>query len=121
MNEGKIYSELIYKLFKEGKVNFIDLVIKKIKNEGKSHILRDILSYVLEKYYEEKNLLRGKIKLAFKEDLEEVINLLEKKLKKRVEVEKIEIDKSLILGGVFLSKNLKVDFSLKKILKTFIS
>lgn len=121
MNEEKIYGELIWQLAKERKFNLIDKLIRKLKNAGKGYLLKSIANYLNEKYNEENGIIKGNLKLAFDDDVEKIVSFLSKKLKKRIQLEKIGIDESLILGGAFIGKNVKVDFSFKNLIKQIIT
>lgn len=115
MNETRIYGELIWRLAKAEKFEIIEILIKRLKKEGKFYLLKNILIYLEEKYSQEKNIIKGSLKLAFADEIKPLVEFLEKKLEKKIEVEKVEIDEKLILGGMFLSKNCKIDFSLKNL------
>lgn len=117
MRESKIYAELIWRLFKEKKSKLISAVVIKLKNEGRGYFLKEIVNYLQEKLDKENNIIKGSLKLAFPENnLNIIIKILEKKLNSRVEIEKLETDQNLILGGIFIGKTIKIDFSFKKLI-----
>lgn len=121
MNEGKIYGELIWELVKANRLKLVEALLQKLKKEGKFYLLKNILIYLEEKNNKENNIIKGKLKLAFPVEIERLTYLLNKKLENQIELEGVEIDKNLILGGMFISKNIKIDFSLKSLLKRIIS
>lgn len=121
MSEEKIYGELIEQLAKQKKYKLINFLIEKLKKEGKIYLLKNILNYLEEKYDKEKNIIRGNLKLSFLDEIDQVIKFLERKLEKKIKLDKVEIDENLILGGVFVSKNLKVDFSFKNLINKIFS
>lgn len=116
MSEEKIYGELIWRLVKEGKSELIGEIIKKLKKEGKFYLIKDILNYLDEKCNQEKNIIKGSLKLSFPSEIETIVESLEKELERKIELDKVEIDKKLILGGLFVGKDIKVDFSLKNLI-----
>lgn len=119
MNEVRIYGELIWKLVRERKLELIDVLIERLKKEGKIYLLKYIVAYLKEKYNQEKNILEGNLLLAFADEIEKIKEILEKRLKSKIKINKVEIDENLILGGLFVSKNIRVDFSLKNLIKQF--
>lgn len=120
MNEEKIYGELIWALTKTNRLDLVETLLKKLKREGKFYLSKNILIYLEEKNNEENNIIQGKLKLALPTEVEKVIYLLNKKLKNKIILEKVEIDKNLILGGVFIGKNIQLDFSFKNLLRRII-
>lgn len=121
MSEEKVYGELIWLLAKQKKQSLIDFLIKKLKKEGKIYLFKNIVNYLEEKYEKENNFIKGNLKLAFQHEVDYLINFLEKKLNKRIKLDKVEVDENLILGGVFVSKNIKVDFSFKNLINKILS
>jgi len=121
MSEAKIYSELIWRLIKKERFDLIDKFLINLKNKGKSYLLKDILGFLKDKINEENNIVKGNLKLAFEDDIEFVIQKLTRKLAKKIEIKKIEIDENLILGGIFVSRYFKFDFSLKNLINKVFS
>lgn len=121
MSEEKIYGELIWQLAKEKKYKLIDILIEKLKKEGKSSLLKSVLTYLEEKHDHEEKFIKGVLKLAFPQENDHLINFLEKRVGKKIKIDKITIDENLILGGVFIGKNVKVDFSFKNLISKVFS
>lgn len=114
--EAFVLAETILRLFNENKIKAIENLILKLKREKKQFLFKEIINYLEEK--KDKDFLKGKLILAFEdENLAQIKDLLEKKLKQKLKIEKIKVDKSLILGGVFLTQNIQFDFSFKNLIK----
>ncbi len=112
-----ILGETIINLYKKNKEALVEKLILKLKKNGQTHFLKQVLAYLKEKDLENQGLIKGVLKIAFGEnDIDFIKEKIEKKLNKKIVLEKIKIDENLILGGLFLSKNYKIDFSYKNIL-----
>lgn len=109
-----IIAKLIYKLYQERKEKELNYLITRLKRSGKLNLLKKVLPILQELENEEKNILMGQLETAF--DFRD-INLLEKFLGKQIKIEKKKINDKLILGGIFRTKNLEIDFSLRSLIK----
>lgn len=118
--EVLVYAKLIKKLFINGKKECIERLLRKLKREGRSYLLKKIILNLKKDLQEEKNLESGILYLAFSENVEIIKNYLEKILSKQIFIEKVEDNPSLILGGIFVGRKTIVDFSLKNFFKKIV-
>ncbi len=115
MNE-KIVGEVILKLAIKNKRKLIDKLIENLKNEGKLHILKNIIGYLKLKNIKMKNQEPAKLFLAFDYDKKEIVKLIKEKFGISTQIIEKKIDPSLILGGRMLTLNYIIDFSLKNVI-----
>jgi len=115
MNE-KIVGEVILKLAIKNKRKLIDKLIENLKNEGKLHILKNIIGYLKLKNIKMKNQEPAKLFLAFDYDEKEIVKLIKEKFGISTQIIEKKIDPSLILGGRMLTLNYIIDFSLKNVI-----
>jgi len=115
MNE-KIVGEVILKLAIKNKRKLIDKLIENLKNEGKLHILKNIIGYLKLKNIKMKNQEPAKLFLAFDYDEKEIVKLIKEKFGISTQIIEKKIDPSLILGGRILTLNYIIDFSLKNVI-----
>lgn len=113
-----IIAKLIYKFYQEGKEKELNWLVTRLKRSGKLNLLKKVLPILQELDNEEKNILTGQLESAF--DFHN-IDLLEKLIGKKVKIEKKNINEKLILGGIFRSKNLEVDFSLRGLIQRWMT
>lgn len=118
--EVLVYAKLIKKLFINRKQECIERLLRKLRREGRSYLLKKIILNLKKDLQEEKNLESGILYLAFSENVEVIKNYLEKILSKQIFIEKVEENPSLILGGIFVGRKKIVDFSLKNFFKKIV-
>lgn len=96
------------------KFDILENFLSKIKAEGKFKKVKKNLEFIIDYLYQKKNISRGDLELAFETNE----NFIKEKIKTRgFLVREIKINASLILGGVFRSKQKELNFSLINILK----
>lgn len=113
-----IIANLIYRLYRENKEKELNCLVVRLKRSGRLNLLKKALPILQEFDNEEKDILTGQLESAF--DFQE-INLLEKFLGKKIRLDRKKINNKLILGGVFRSKNLEVDFSLRDLIRRWMT
>jgi F0F1-type ATP synthase delta subunit len=115
--EALVISETILRLLREKKKGLLNLLIQRLVEEKKLNLMKEAVEYLTEKKSDLKGIKSGKIYLALEGDLVKIKKFLEDKFNSKVEIKERKIEKSLILGGLFLTKNFVLDFSLRKVLK----
>jgi F0F1-type ATP synthase delta subunit len=83
-----------------------------MKGEGKFYLLKKILPLLEDLYFQKQGILVGELETAFDFNNNEI---LENFLNSKIKIRKKRINKDLILGGVFRTKDLEVDFSFKNL------
>ena len=113
--QEKILGEILYKLFRNKKENLIEKLIENLQNEGKIHILKNVIEYLKLKNIQIKEKEPGKIFLAFDYDEKEILRLIKEKFNIDIEIIEKHIDPELILGGKLVIPNYVIDFSFKNL------
>jgi len=113
--QEKILGEILYKLFRNKKENLIEKLIENLQNEGKIHILKNVIEYLKLKNIQIKEKEPGKIFLAFDYDEKEILRLIKEKFNIDIEIVEKHIDPELILGGKLIIPNYVIDFSFKNL------
>jgi len=114
--QEKILGEILYKLFRNKKENLIEKLIENLQNEGKIHILKNVIEYLKLKNIQIKEKEPGKIFLAFDYDEKEILRLIKEKFNIDIEIVEKHIDPELILGGKLIIPNYVIDFSFKNLI-----
>ena len=117
--ESFVIGETILRLVKENKLSLIEVLIKRLKEEQEINVLREVIDYLEAKNNQLKGRIVGKLYLAFEEKIEDLKELLERKINSKIEIKDKIRDEKLILGGIFISNNFVLDFSLRGVFKNF--
>jgi F0F1-type ATP synthase delta subunit len=102
--------------WKEKKYNLIEKILEGLKENGKIFLIKEIIDYLKIKKEEMKGFEPAKLFLAFDYDENKIERYLEDNFNLKTKVIKKSLDPELILGGRLLTKDLLVDFSLKRLL-----
>lgn len=116
--ESYILGEVFYQLFRENKLEAIDALINKIKEQGKYYLFPEIINYLEDK--KDSDVIKGQLISAFPQndiDVSEIQNFIENKLNKKIKIGSFKHNPAFILGGFFLGQGVMVDFSFKSIIK----
>lgn len=95
--------------------NLLRKLLIKLKSQGKLGKVKKNFNSIIEELYEKNNILIGELELVFKENE----NFIKERILKNSNffIRKIKINKDLILGGVFKTKRLELNFSLLNIIR----
>jgi len=116
MKEAKVIAETMINFWKEKKYNLIEKILEGLKENGKIFLIKEIIDYLKIKKEEMKGFEPAKLFLAFDYDENKIERYLEDNFNLKTKVVKKSLDPELILGGRLLTKDLLVDFSLKRLL-----
>jgi F0F1-type ATP synthase delta subunit len=116
MKEAKVIAETMINFWKEKKYNLIEKILEGLKENGKIFLIKEIIDYLKIKKEEMKGFEPAKLFLAFDYDENKIERYLEDNFNLKTKVIKKSLDPELILGGRLLTKDLLVDFSLKRLL-----
>jgi F0F1-type ATP synthase delta subunit len=116
MKEAKVIAETMINFWKEKKYNLIEKILEGLKENGKIFLIKEIIDYLNIKKEEMKGFEPAKLFLAFDYDENKIERYLEDNFNLKTKVIKKSLDPELILGGRLLTKDLLVDFSLKRLL-----
>jgi len=116
MKEVKVIAETMINFWKEKKYNLIEKILEGLKENGKIFLIKEIIDYLKIKKEEMKGFEPAKLFLAFDYDENKIERYLEDNFNLKTKVIKKSLDPELILGGRLLTKDLLVDFSLKRLL-----
>jgi F0F1-type ATP synthase delta subunit len=119
--EEKILGEVIISLARQNKRRLIDKLIENLRNEGKVHIIKDIVEYLKLKNIKIKGREPAKLFLAFDYDEKEIEKMIKEKFNLNVKVIEKNIDQELILGGRLITSNYILDFSFKNLINKIFS
>jgi F0F1-type ATP synthase delta subunit len=119
--EEKILGEVIISLARQNKRRLIDKLIENLRNEGKVHIIKDIVEYLKLKNIKIKGREPAKLFLAFDYDEKEIEKMIKEKFNLNVKVIEKNIDQELILGGRLITSNYLIDFSFKNLINKIFS
>ncbi|MCS7201035.1 MAG: F0F1 ATP synthase subunit delta [Patescibacteria group bacterium] len=109
-----IIARLIYDLYKEKKIDELEMFLDRLKNSGRFNLLRRVIFLLKDMSDEQDDIIRGEIESAFEK---ENWSALEKFMQKKIEIVDKKINSNLILGAIFRTKNFEIDFSLKGLFK----
>jgi F0F1-type ATP synthase delta subunit len=121
MMEEKIFGEVIISLVKQNKEGLIDKLIENLRNEGKAHIIKNIVEYLKLKNIQLNGREPAKLFLAFDYDEKEIEKMVKEKFNLDVKVIEKNIDPELILGGRLITSNYLLDFSFKNLINKIFS
>jgi len=116
MKEAKVIAETMINFWKEKKYNLIEKILEGLKENGKIFLIKEIIDYLKIKKEEMKGFEPAKLFLAFDYDENKIERYLEDNFNLKTKVVKKSLAPELILGGRLLTKDLLVDFSLKRLL-----
>jgi F0F1-type ATP synthase delta subunit len=112
---------VIISLARKNKRRLIDKLIENLRNEGKVHIIKDIVEYLKLKNIKIKGREPAKLFLAFDYDEKEIEKMIKEKFNLNVKVIEKNIDQELILGGRLITSNYILDFSFKNLINKIFS
>jgi len=116
MKEAKVIAETMINFWKKKKYSLIEKILESLKEDGKIFLIKEIVDYLKIKKEEMRGFEPAKLFLAFDYDEKQIERYLKDNFNLKIKVVKKSFDPELILGGRLLTKNLLIDFSLKRLL-----
>jgi len=116
MKEAQVIAETMINFWKKKKYNLIEKILEGLKEDGKIFLIKEIIDYLKIKKEEMGGFEPAKLFLAFDYDEKQIERYLKDNFNLKLKVVKKSFDPELILGGRLLTKNLLIDFSLKRLL-----
>ena len=114
--EVEILGKVILNFVKQKKLNFVDILLERIREYGKDFLIPHIKEYLIKNIKKESGIEVMTLVLAFDIDEKVIIKFGEKLLNKKVEIKKKVINRELILGGQLIGEGVLIDFSLRNLL-----
>ncbi|BCX15205.1 MAG: hypothetical protein KatS3mg097_097 [Candidatus Parcubacteria bacterium] len=118
-----IFKKLIYDLISLSKDNdrVIDNFIRRVYLNGRLYELKKALKEFEIEWKLKQGILVGDLEYCYPESVELIKEKLASFLKQDIEINNLVLNKDLILGGIFRTNNLELNFSLSNILKKWMT
>lgn len=99
--------------------DLVKKILINLKSQGKLVKVKKKFNSIIEELYERNNILIGELELVFKENE----NFIKEKILKNYNffIRKIKINNDLILGGIFRTKKIELNFNLVNIIRKIFS
>ncbi|MCS7183831.1 MAG: hypothetical protein NZ866_00590 [Patescibacteria group bacterium] len=113
IRDDLVLKKIILEFLMNNDFKKLEILINKLKREGKFFKVKKNLDDIINSFYEKNNFLVGELEIAFDENIE----LIKNRLPYNFLIQKVKVNRYLIAGGVFRSKNKEFNFSLLNNLK----